>query len=61
MTKINGFTRTCGLLGNPVEHTLSPVIHNFLARETGENLVYVPFLVPSGMAGDAVRGAYALK
>lgn len=61
MTKINGFTRTCGLLGNPVEHTLSPVIHNFLARETGENLVYVPFLVPSGMAGDAVRGAYALN
>lgn len=61
MIQINGNTRTCGLLGNPVEHTLSPVIHNFLAKATGENLVYVPFHVPGGMVGEAVRGAYALN
>ena len=23
---VNGYTRTCGLIGNPVEHTMSPVI-----------------------------------
>ena len=28
LNDINGYTRTCGLIGNPVEHTLSPVIHN---------------------------------
>lgn len=61
MTQINGYTRTCGLLGNPVEHTLSPVIHNTLAEATGENLVYVPFHVPEGRIGDAVRGAEALN
>lgn len=61
MVQINGYTRTCGLLGNPVEHTLSPVIHNTLAGETGENLVYVPFHVPEGGIGDAVRGAMALN
>lgn len=61
MMQINGYTRTCGLLGNPVEHTLSPVIHNFLAGETGENLVYVPFRVPEGMAEEAVKGAFALN
>ena len=29
---IDGKTRICGLFGNPVEHTLSPVIHNTLAK-----------------------------
>ena len=59
--EINGYTRTCGLIGNPVEHTMSPVIHNFLAQETGENLVYVPFRVPSGKIKEAVEGAAALN
>ncbi len=59
--RINGYTRTCGLIGNPVEHTMSPVIHNTLAKETGENLVYVPFHVQTGQVEDAVRGAYALN
>lgn len=58
---INGYTRTCGLIGNPVEHTMSPVIHNTLAEETGENLTYVPFHVPTGFIQDAVNGAYALN
>ncbi len=58
--KINGLTKTCGLIGNPVEHTLSPVIHNTLAEITGKNLVYVPFRVEQGLA-EAVSGAYALS
>lgn len=58
---IDGKTRTCGLIGNPVEHTLSPVIHNTLAQKLGQNLVYVPFHVKEGLAGEAVRGAKALN
>lgn len=58
--KIDGRTRTCGLIGNPVEHTMSPVIHNTLAKELNLNMVYVPFLVESGLA-EAVKGAYALN
>ena len=58
--KINGKTRTCGLIGNPVEHTMSPVIHNTLAKELGANLVYVPFLVERNLQ-TAIRGAYALN
>lgn len=58
---LNGYTRTCGVMGNPVEHTMSPLIHNYLAEKMGENLVYVPFHVPMGMAGDAVKGAFALN
>ncbi len=57
----NGHTRTCGLIGNPVEHTLSPLLQNYLAEETGTNMVYVPFHVEEGKVGDAVRGAWALN
>lgn len=58
---INGYTRTCGLIGSPVEHTMSPAIHNTLAAELSENLVYVPFHVPEGRLKEAVEGAYALN
>ncbi len=58
---INGKTRTCGLIGNPVEHTLSPVIHNNLADMLGINLTYVPFLVEEEGLGKAVEGAYELN
>lgn len=59
--KIDGKTRLCGLIGNPVEHTISPAIHNTLAKNSGINLVYVPFLVEPGRLGEAVRGGYALN
>ena len=58
---IDGKTRTCGLIGNPVEHTLSPAIHHFLAEKTGQNLAYLPFLVEEERLEDAVNGAYALN
>lgn len=58
---IDGHTRTCGVIGNPVEHTMSPAIHNTLAEAMGENLVYVPFHVFEGNVEDAVKGAYALN
>ena len=32
---INGTTRVCGLIGNPVAHSISPVIHNRLAGLRG--------------------------
>ncbi len=57
----NGHTRTCGLIGNPVEHTLSPLLQNYLAEETETNLVYVPFHVETGRLEAAVKGAYALN
>ncbi len=61
MRQIDGHTRLCGLIGNPVEHTMSPVIHNTLAEKEGRNLVYVPFHVEHGQLRRAVEGAYALN
>ena len=61
LNDINGYTRTCGLIGNPVEHTLSPVIHNTLSAVLGKNLAYVPFHVETGRLEEAVKGAFALN
>ncbi len=56
----DGNTIVCGIIGNPVRHTMSPLIHNTLADETDINLVYVPFEVLEGGVKYAVRGAYEL-
>ncbi len=61
MRQIDGYTRTCGLIGNPVEHTMSPMIHNTLAEREGRNLVYMPFHVENGNVKAAIEGAYALN
>lgn len=58
--KTDGQTRLLGLIGKPVRHTLSPVIHGRLSELYGYNEVYVPFEVDGEGLGDAVRGAHAL-
>ena len=60
MTYIDGNTRTAGLLGYPVKHTKSPLIHNTLAKAYGDNLVYLPFEVKPDDLEAAVKGAWAL-
>lgn len=60
MNYTDGNTMTCGLIGNPVHHTMSPLIHNSIARMKGINMVYVPFEVPKGGVKNAIRGANAL-
>lgn len=58
---MDGKTRVCGVIGCPVEHSMSPQMHNFYAERTGLNLAYVPFHVEPEAVGDAVRGAWALN
>lgn len=45
ITGITGKTRLIGLIGNPVEHSISPQLHNTLCDYFKLNLVYVPFCV----------------
>src|SRR3989339_1269303 len=42
-----------GLIGNPVSHSISPIIHNTLFREMNFNSIYVPFKVDT--IGDFMR------
>ncbi|HNP30574.1 MAG TPA: shikimate dehydrogenase [Nitrospirales bacterium] len=55
---LNAQTQLCGLLGNPVDHSLSPAIHNAAFRQLGLNFVYLAFPVQD-LEG-AVRGLRAL-
>lgn len=41
---ITGKSRVFGIVGNPVSHSLSPLIHNFVFRHFQIDAVYVPFL-----------------
>lgn len=59
--EVRGTTRVCGLIGNPVEHTMSPLIHNTLAVRKGIDMVYVPFMVQNDQVSEAIKGAYALN
>jgi len=43
--KINAETEVYGVLGDPVAHSLSPLIHNRALRKSGLNKVYLPFHV----------------
>ena len=61
MKEINGKTRICGLIANPVEHTLSPLLHNTMAEKTGINMAYVPFKPEKEGLDAAVKGAYELN
>lgn len=58
---INGKTKVFGLLGNPIEHTLSPYIHRLLYEETKYNGTYNPFFVPEGQLEAAVKSMRALS
>ena len=44
--QINAATQVFGVLGDPLAHTLSPLIHNSAFQHLGINAVYVPFRVP---------------
>jgi len=57
---INGATRLVGLIGWPVEHSLSPAMHNAAFAALGLNWVYVPLPVPPGALEAAVKGLAAL-
>jgi shikimate dehydrogenase len=54
--KISGKTMICGIIGDPVEHTLSPVMQNAAFKETGLDYVYLPFRVKKEDLAGAVEG-----
>jgi shikimate dehydrogenase len=52
---IDGATRLYGLLGDPVEHSLSPRMHNTAFRMLGLNCVYLAFRVEAGNLAPAIQ------
>ena len=58
---ISGKTRVCGVIGDPIEHTMSPVMHNSAFQKLGMDYVYVPFRVKKEELGRAIDGIRALN
>lgn len=59
--KIKGSTSVVGLIGNPVEHSFSPPMHNAAFKELGLDYAYLPFNVEPENLKTAIEGAEALN
>ena len=56
----SGPTRLYGIMGHPIGHSLSPLMHTLAFRHLGLDAVYLPFSVAPDDLGNAVAGAVAL-
>lgn len=57
---LNARTRVAGVIGDPVGHSLSPVVHNAAIAAMGIDWVYVAFPVAAGLGAEAVAAMRAL-
>jgi shikimate dehydrogenase len=57
---ISGATRVAAVIGDPVRHSLSPVLHNAAYAELGIDWTYVAFEVPDGATKQALEAMRAL-
>ena len=57
---IDGKTKLMGILGQDIEYTLSPVIHNYSAQVLGVNAVYLPLSLPREKLRDFLDLAWVI-
>ena len=58
---LTGHTRIVGIIGDPIEHSRSPQMHNAAFAKAGLNYVYVPFHVRPDDLAHAITGFKALN
>ncbi len=52
---ITADTQVFGVAGDPLGHSLSPLLHNHMFKRMGVNALYLPFRVPRGLFPRAVE------
>ena len=57
---VDGCTKLLAVVGDPIEHTFSPYIHQILIQATGDNFAYVPFRISKEHLLEGIHGAWAL-
>ncbi|MEG4350713.1 shikimate dehydrogenase [Microcoleus sp. LAD1_D3] len=57
---IKGTTKLLGVIGHPVEHSLSPAMHNAAISHLGVDFIYLPFPVKPGDLKAAIAGFAAI-
>lgn len=53
---LSGKTRVAGVVGQPIAHSMSPVLHNAWIAAAGLDAVYVPFAIANGRFAAFVDG-----
>ncbi|MHA1460171.1 MAG: shikimate dehydrogenase [Promethearchaeota archaeon] len=53
---INGRTKVLCVIGHPIDHSMSPVMHNAALKELSLNYIYLAFDVPPGDLEKALLG-----
>jgi len=59
--QISGKTKLVGVMGDPIEHSVSPAMHNMALNAMGLDYVYVPFNVKKADLAKAVQAVRALN
>ena len=59
--RVLGTTKILGVMGFPVSHSLSPVMHNAAIAAMGLDYVYVPFPIPIDDLPAAIAGLKAIQ
>ena len=59
--RMSGKTIVCGIIGDPIEHTMSPAMHNAAFQTLGLDYTYVPFRVKSLELKKAIEGIRGLN
>ena len=57
---ISGKTKVCGVIGDPIEHTLSPIMHNAAFQALKIDYVFLAFRVQATEVENAINGLRAL-
>ena len=61
MNRITGKTKLLGVIGDPIEHSLSPIMHNGAIEQMQLDFIYVPFRVRPGDLEAALIGFSAIE
>ena len=60
MCRVNARTKTFAVIGSPIEHSISPEIHNASFESLGINCIYLAHRVAGDKLEEAIRGFKAL-
>ena len=60
MIKVDGKTKQLGIIGNPVGHSFSPAMHNYISEALGKNYIYCAYNVEKDELKNAVEGLRGL-
>lgn len=60
LLEVNGSTQLAGIIGNPVDHSLSPLLQNSFFASVGKNAVYVPLKIAAENLEEGIAGLWSL-